>query len=224
MLERQGYSILAATGGRQALDLARSERPDLILLDIMMPDMDGLTVIRLLRADPETQNVLIIIFTSKNQTDDKLEGFGVGADDYLTKPTQPREILAHVKAVLSRKHLTPPYSSQKELLTFSIGCEPDQRIRVSIFGEGRFRITTKDILSLDETRFSRHSENIRKAIDWRFYAREIGADLFRRIFKDHDRVMSSYYQAQGKTSKENLHISIEFWKFISTSPHGMSIR
>ncbi len=102
MLERQGYQIVASSTGRQALELANSEHPDLILLDLMMPDIDGVEVARQLRSDPATKDILIIMFTAKSQVDDKLEGFDAGADDYLTKPTQPRELMAHVKAVLKR--------------------------------------------------------------------------------------------------------------------------
>lgn len=102
MLERQGYQILAASSGTQALAMVKSEKPDLLLLDLMMPDMDGEEVARRLRADPETQNILIIMFTAKTQTDDKLTGYEVGADDYITKPAQPRELVAHVRAVLGR--------------------------------------------------------------------------------------------------------------------------
>ena len=102
MLERQGYEILAASTGRQAISVAHASYPDLILLDLMMPDIDGLEVARELRAIPETQDIPIIMFTAKAQLDDKLEGFDAGADAYLTKPTQPRELLAQVKAVLSR--------------------------------------------------------------------------------------------------------------------------
>ena len=102
MLERQGYQIAAASSGTQALTMAKSEKPDLMLLDLMMPDMDGVEVTRRLRADPDTANILIIMFTAKTQTDDKLVGFDAGADDYLTKPAQPRELIAHVRAVLGR--------------------------------------------------------------------------------------------------------------------------
>jgi DNA-binding response OmpR family regulator len=103
MLERQGYQILAASNGEQALDKARAEMPDLILLDLMMPDIDGVEVARQLRGDPRTQDILIIMFTAKGQTEDKIVGLDAGADDYITKPTQPRELIAHVKAVLKRK-------------------------------------------------------------------------------------------------------------------------
>jgi pilus assembly protein CpaE len=102
MLERQGYQIVAASSGHQALALAKAELPDLVLLDIMMPDIDGFQVTRQLRADPTTQDMLIIMFTAKGQMEEKLEGFEAGADDYLTKPTQPRELVAHVRAVLKR--------------------------------------------------------------------------------------------------------------------------
>jgi CheY-like chemotaxis protein len=102
MLQRQGYQIVAASNGQQALSMALNERPDLILLDVMMPDMDGYEVTRRLRADPLTSAIPIIMFTAKSQVDDKVTGFDAGADDYLTKPTQPRELFAHIKAVLAR--------------------------------------------------------------------------------------------------------------------------
>jgi CheY-like chemotaxis protein len=102
MLQHQGYKINAANSGIQAIAMAQTDKPDLILLDIMMPDMDGYEVARKLRADQATNNIPIIMFTAKTQVDDKLEGFEAGADDYLTKPTQPRELFAHVKAVLAR--------------------------------------------------------------------------------------------------------------------------
>ncbi len=102
MLQRQGYQIAAANSGQQALAMAESEKPDLILLDVMMPDMDGYEVTRRLRANPAISTIPIIMFTAKSQVDDKVSGFESGADDYLTKPTQPRELFAHIKAVLSR--------------------------------------------------------------------------------------------------------------------------
>ncbi len=108
LLERQGYTISVARQGQQALTMARSEKPDLILLDLMMPEVDGITVARQLRADPETQHILIVMFTAKGQMEDKLDGFEAGADAYLTKPTQPRELLAQIKAVLKRASAPRP--------------------------------------------------------------------------------------------------------------------
>ena len=102
MLQRQGYEISAASNGTQGLAKALEERPDLILLDVMMPDMDGYEVARRLRKNPVTVSVPILMFTAKTQLDDKVAGFEVGADDYLTKPTHPTELQAHVKALLAR--------------------------------------------------------------------------------------------------------------------------
>jgi len=107
MLQKQGYHISAASNGTQGLAKAFEERPDLILLDVMMPDMDGYEVTRRLRKNPATDSIPILMFTAKTQLDDKVTGFEVGADDYLTKPTHPTELQAHVKALLAR-------SSQKE--------------------------------------------------------------------------------------------------------------
>ncbi|HNT23263.1 MAG TPA: response regulator [Anaerolineales bacterium] len=106
MLQRQGYQIVAASNGQQALAMAMAEKPELILLDVMMPDMDGYEVTRRLRANASTASTPIIMFTAKSQVDDKVMGFEAGVDDYLTKPTQPRELFAHVKAVLARGRKT----------------------------------------------------------------------------------------------------------------------
>lgn len=102
MLQRQGYQISAATNGQQGLDKAFEEDPDLILLDVMMPDMDGYEVTRRLRQNPSTMETPILMFTAKTQLDDKVIGFEVGANDYLTKPTHPSELQARVKTLLSR--------------------------------------------------------------------------------------------------------------------------
>jgi len=104
MLQKQGYQIIAAGGGQQGLDLAFSDFPDLILLDVMMPQMDGYEVTRRLRSNPKTASIPILMFTAKSQLDDKVTGFEAGADDYLTKPTHPTELQAHVKALLARSN------------------------------------------------------------------------------------------------------------------------
>ncbi len=102
MLQRHGYQIVVASNGEQGLIQAGVENPDLILVDIMMPEMDGYEVTRRLRSDGKTANIPILMFTAKTQLDDKVTGFESGADDYLTKPTHPAELQAHVKALLSR--------------------------------------------------------------------------------------------------------------------------
>jgi DNA-binding response OmpR family regulator len=108
MLQRQGYTISAANSGSQALSMAKKEQPDLILLDVMMPEMDGYEVARQLRADTELSQIPILMFTAKSQVEDKVTGYESGADDYLTKPTHPAELNAHIKALLSRSVKTRP--------------------------------------------------------------------------------------------------------------------
>lgn len=107
MLERKGYKIIAANTGIQALRTARTEQPDAILLDIMMPDLDGYEVARRLRSQSETAEIPIMIFTARGQAEDKVTGYEAGADDYLTKPILPAELTAHLRALLSRKKSTP---------------------------------------------------------------------------------------------------------------------
>jgi len=102
MLQRQGYQIAVALSGEQGLVQAANESPDLVLVDVMMPEMDGYEVTRRLRSDPQTADIPILMFTAKTQLDDKVTGFESGADDYLTKPTHPAELQAHVKALLAR--------------------------------------------------------------------------------------------------------------------------
>jgi DNA-binding response OmpR family regulator len=98
-LEKDGYRVLVAYDGRSAIDIARNRRPGLIILDLMLPKVDGLDVCRELRAET---NVPIIMLTAKTTEDDKLAGLDLGADDYVTKPFSPRELVARVRAVLRR--------------------------------------------------------------------------------------------------------------------------
>jgi len=99
-LEKDGYRVLVAYDGLKALELARQRRPDLIVLDLMLPQLDGLDVCRILRG--EGNKVPIIMLTAKTTEEDKLVGLDLGADDYVTKPFSPRELVARVRAVLRR--------------------------------------------------------------------------------------------------------------------------
>jgi pilus assembly protein CpaE len=123
MLQRQGYEIVVANNGQQALSRAHAEQPELIILDIMMPDMDGYEVCRRLRHDPTTQTIPIIMFTAKIMVDDKVAGFEAGADDYLTKPTHPAELASRVKAVLARSAAQRHPSSDQAMAIGFVGAK-----------------------------------------------------------------------------------------------------
>lgn len=98
-LTRDGYGVLTAYDGIEALRLARENHPDLMVLDLMLPDMDGLEVCRIIRQESD---VPVIMLTAKSTDQDKLTGLGLGADDYVTKPFSPKELAARVQAVLRR--------------------------------------------------------------------------------------------------------------------------
>jgi len=102
ILDRNGYDIVVGQSGEQALEKARTEAPDLVILDIMMPGIDGYDVCRKLRADPDTADLPIILFTAKAEVQDKVAGFEAGADDYVSKPVHPDELVSRVEALLSR--------------------------------------------------------------------------------------------------------------------------
>ncbi len=114
-LEKDGYRVLPAYDGRQALELVRQRAPDLIVLDLMLPAVDGLDVCRIVRAESK---VPIIMLTARSTEEDKLLGLDLGADDYLTKPFSPRELVARIRAVLRRAGETeegPPEARFGEL-------------------------------------------------------------------------------------------------------------
>jgi DNA-binding response OmpR family regulator len=108
-LEQEGYRVVKAYNGREALHVARDEKPDLIILDVMMPEMDGLEFMRHHRKEKDTP---IILLTAKVESDDRVIGLELGADDYVTKPFRPRELLARIKAVLRRVGETKPVASK----------------------------------------------------------------------------------------------------------------
>ena len=102
-LEEEGYTVYAVGDGEEAVQAARRYRPDLIVLDVMLPGMDGLEVLRILRAESE---VYVLMLTARAEEVDRIVGLTMGADDYLTKPFSPRELVARVKAILRRERST----------------------------------------------------------------------------------------------------------------------
>lgn len=101
-LKKEGYQVLQAKNGKEAVEIAKKEFPHLVILDIMMPIMDGIEACRVMREIPELQNTLITFLTARNEEYSQLAGFDVGADDYISKPIKPRIMLSRVKALLRR--------------------------------------------------------------------------------------------------------------------------
>ncbi|MDQ2866364.1 MAG: response regulator [Candidatus Eremiobacteraeota bacterium] len=133
-LELAGFTVEAAADGREALDKIEKVLPDLVLLDLMMPHMDGYEVSRNIRShqNPMISNVPIIILTAKGETDDKLRGFEAGADDYITKPFGPQELLARVRAKIRRVEVDSSLSPLTRL-PGNLAIEMELRRRLDAF-------------------------------------------------------------------------------------------
>ncbi len=123
-LEREGYRVIAAYDGRAALETFEKESPDLIILDIMLPALDGREVCRAVRAKSA---VPIIMLTARDDSADKIVGLELGADDYVTKPFDPKELVARVKAVLRRATAAPEPSSPRQLRIADLMIDPEKR-------------------------------------------------------------------------------------------------
>jgi two-component system, OmpR family, alkaline phosphatase synthesis response regulator PhoP len=108
-LGMEGYEVLTALDGEQALERARAEHPDLIVLDIMMPKLDGYETCKLLKAGPETKDIPVILLSAKGRNVDQKVGFEVGANDYITKPFSPRKLVERINALLGQ---TSPHRMQ----------------------------------------------------------------------------------------------------------------
>jgi two-component system, OmpR family, alkaline phosphatase synthesis response regulator PhoP len=106
-LSKEGYRVTCVASGEEALEQARKELPDVILLDLLLPSVDGLEVCRRLKGEPRTQHLPIIMLTAKSEEADVVTGLELGADDYITKPFSPRVLLARVRAMLRRKTAEP---------------------------------------------------------------------------------------------------------------------
>lgn len=132
-LTREGYRIAGVPSGEEALGAVHKERPDLILLDLMLPGMDGLEACRGLKADPETSEIPVIMVTAKGEESDIVVGLELGADDYITKPFSPKVLLARIRAVL-RRHREKPHNDKADITIHDLVIRPG-RHEVVVGGE-----------------------------------------------------------------------------------------
>lgn len=107
-LDKEGYDVRGVTSGEKALDAVRAKAPDLMVLDLMLPGMDGLEVCRRLKSEPSTKDIPIVILSAKGEEADIVSGLELGADDYVTKPFSPRVLIARIRAVLRRRAAEVP--------------------------------------------------------------------------------------------------------------------
>ena len=140
-LKQSGFSALTALDGQSGLEIAKKNRPSLVILDLMLPGMDGKDICRALKSNPLTQSIPILMLTAKAEEVDRVIGFELGADDYVTKPFSPRELVLRVKAILRRKEV--PQEGEKILRIGDLLVDID-RHQVSV---------KKKLISLTSTEF-----------------------------------------------------------------------
>lgn len=198
-LEREGHSTLVVGDGRSALEQCRARRPDLVVLDIMMPKVDGLDVCRVLRTESA---VPILLLTARTTEDDVLLGLDVGADDYITKPYSPRELVARVRALLRRAGVVAA-GNRRVLTVGDLAVDPG---RFEVWVAGRpVSLTAKEfgileVLAAEPGRVFTRSEIIDKAFGFDHYVLERTVDahvmnLRRKIELDpaHPRYVQTVY-------------------------------
>jgi len=127
-LEKAGYTVLLAYNGETALHILRQDKPDLLVLDLMLPDRDGWDITRLIRSDPHLAATPIIMLTARVEDNDKIIGLEIGADDYITKPFNPREVVARVRALLRRSQLDRGLGVQQVLQMGDLRLDVGQHI------------------------------------------------------------------------------------------------
>jgi len=133
-LNREGFKVATATDGETGLDLVRRGAPDLVLLDILLPGLDGIEVCRRLKMDAVTREIPVIMVSAKGEESDVVLGLGVGADDYVTKPFSPRELVARIRAVLRRGVFQDKSSGQERIVRGAVVVDTS-RHEVTVDGE-----------------------------------------------------------------------------------------
>lgn len=130
--ERNGYLVDIAYDGRQGLEKILKNQPDLVILDLMLPEIDGYKILKKMQRDTRSHSIPVIMLTAKSQIDDRLKGLELGADDYITKPFSPKELILRAKAILKRNRITPvaedfslgPFRFDKNALAFFVRGQP----------------------------------------------------------------------------------------------------
>ncbi len=134
-LKKENYEVFKSTNGREAISMAKEKLPDLIILDIMMPEMDGIETCRVLRELPEFKNTMIAFLTARNEDYSQVAGFDVGADDYITKPIKPRVLISRINA-LFRRYQSNGSSSEDNHQVMTLGDLQIDREQYLVFMKG----------------------------------------------------------------------------------------
>jgi CheY-like chemotaxis protein len=205
-LESAGYEVLKALGGKEGLEVAKAQKPHIIILDVMMPFVDGYQVCRELKDNPDTRYIKIMLLTANTSDDDIVKGLDIGADDYVTKPVKGAIIEARVKALLRSLTAPPPYDSRPHESVLRLSCHPDHKITIRT---SDMYDVSSGLLKINGAIYGRQGNNIPLG-GWRSNSNFVGTHLFQSIFADHPEVLGSYQNALGRAQEdENLHLHFE---------------
>lgn len=178
-LEQSGYRVLTAYDGETALHMLRREQPDLVVLDLMLPDRDGLDITRTMRRDAAMKHIPIIMLTARVEDQDKIVGLELGADDYITKPFNPREVVARVRSVLRRSTGDSNGDSDRTLRFEGLQLDPSRR-RFSLNGQQieltRIEFDLMQALISSPGHVFTRSELIESALDYDYEGMERSLD------------------------------------------------
>lgn len=140
-LEKEGYEVYTASNGNEGLEAAKKHKPDLVILDVMMPEMDGIEACKEIRSLPDTQNTLIAFLTARGEDYSQIAGFDAGADDYISKPIKPRVFISRIKALLRR--LSDSSIQNSDVLSFE-NLKIDRTKYIVVFNENEIQMPKKE--------------------------------------------------------------------------------
>ncbi len=165
ILKMEGYQVLSAANGREGLQAAQQHRPDLVICDVMMPELDGHEVLKALRDDPTTAHLPFIFLTARGEKRDLRTGMNLGADDYLTKPVNASDLIAAVEARLTREQHRPPAGFKPDFsssvpLEAALGLTPREAEVLLWVAQGKGNAEISIILGATEHTVKKHLQNI----------------------------------------------------------------
>ncbi len=203
-LKSLGHEVVIAHDGIEAIEKVKKYNPELIILDIVMPKMDGYEVCKHLKSSPETKHIKILMLTHKRSDQDVTKGLTIGADDYLPKPYGKTVLEAKVNKLLEE---LPPFRKSKIGYTLSLSCESQRSIYINLRGAKTYQSYTKNVLDIEvdilnseaKTAFSQNfKDDENRQNFWRYISSKVGEDLYRKIFDEHKEVYDKYHETYGK--------------------------
>lgn len=142
-LEFRGYQVISAENGKEALEILATEIPDMIICDVMMPEMDGYTLVQQIRENPEISDIPIMLLSAKGQTQDRVKGLNIGADVYMPKPFEPEELVAQVSTILKQRERVDEKSGKKKVgeaativVPHDVDLTPTERKVIQLLAQG----------------------------------------------------------------------------------------